>query len=468
MWKLTYLAIVCVFILNLACITINQPGGSTTGHQPGGGKPAAYIDLISPTSTPWSSEVRFTGHGAPVSGAITAYRWRSTLDGDLSSQASFGSTALSPGNHIVLFSVQDNSGNWSRETQGTVNITTDASSVSGGSAGGGDSSAVLPPADSGGGTPPLTPPIINSFSAAPTGIAAGSTSTLSWNVTNATAVTIDHGVGSVALSGSNVVSPAATTTYTLTAANTAYFGQAMTTVTVTAAVTKPDLIIEDLWKSGDHIYYRIRNQGSAAAPATVSKLIIDGAMKSTDPVPALAAGTASTQNFSAYVYSCSGVSDSVMVTADSTNVAMESNGANNSLTKGLSCLAGSVGPVLTPVTPVVPPLAFKPDLKITNIACVPGPFAGWQVKVTVKNMGSLNSTGFDIKLYRDGAYKDTINVLGGIVAGGQATFTFPDYSLMCATGSHYTMRAVVDTAGVISESDETNNSYQENWGCPPP
>lgn len=54
--------------------------------------------------------------GTLVSGAINAYRWRSTLDGDLSSQANFRSTKLSPGNHIVLFAIQDGSGNWSLET----------------------------------------------------------------------------------------------------------------------------------------------------------------------------------------------------------------------------------------------------------------------------------------------------------------------------------------------------------------
>jgi subtilase family serine protease len=188
-------------------------------------------------------------------------------------------------------------------------------------------------------------------------------------------------------------------------------------------------------------------------------------------VPALAAGAASTQNFSAYVYACSGASDSIIVTADSTNAAMESNGANNSLAKSLSCLAVPVGPVLPPVIPGIPPPGtlptLKPDLKITNISSAPGPFAGWQVKATVKNVGAVNSAGFDIKLYRDGAYRDTINV-PGMISGGQATFTFPNYSLMCVAGSHYTMRAVVDTAGAITESDETNNSYQENWGCPPP
>jgi len=82
------------------------------------------------------------------------------------------------------------------------------------------------------GTPPSVP-IINSFSAAPSTITEGESSTLSWSVIDATTATIDHGVGTVALSGSTTVSPIITTTYTLTATNTAGSVTATTTVTVT-------------------------------------------------------------------------------------------------------------------------------------------------------------------------------------------------------------------------------------------
>ena len=62
------------------------------------------------------------------------------------------------------------------------------------------------------GTPPAVP-IINSFSADPSTITEGESSTLSWNVTDATSVTIDNGVGTVALSGTTTVSPTTTTGY---------------------------------------------------------------------------------------------------------------------------------------------------------------------------------------------------------------------------------------------------------------
>ncbi len=453
MQKSVYLALALITILSSACFTIVQPGATAPGSASTGvNKPAAFIDRISPSSLNWGESVNFSGHGTAASGSITAYLWRSSIDGDLGSRANFDTTQLSPGNHIVLFSVQDSSGNWSLETQGTVNVITEAAAEPPPADPG-----TPPPADPGSGAPGPTPPVINSFNAAPAGIAAGATSTLSWDVGNAVAVTIDHGVGSVGLTGTRVVSPAVDTTYTLTAANTAYFGQATVTVSVAAAATlKPDLVIEDVWKSGAKIYYRIKNQGTASAPVTVTKLTIDGAVKATDSVPVLAVAAASTQSFSAYAYLCTGLSDSVVVTADSTNVAVESNGANNSMAKTFTCLSiGSVGPML----------ALKPDLKITDIAYGPAPSN--TVKVTAKNIGTLDSGGFWIKLYRGGIHVGTINVPGGIVAGGQTTLTFPSYHHLCEVGAHSTMRAVIDSEGVVNESDETNNSYQETWGCPP-
>jgi len=79
------------------------------------------------------------------------------------------------------------------------------------------------------GTPP-TAPIINSFSANSIAIDEGDTVVLSWAVTDATTVTIDQSIGSVALTGSTSVSPTTATTYTLTATNSA--GSSTATVTI--------------------------------------------------------------------------------------------------------------------------------------------------------------------------------------------------------------------------------------------
>ncbi len=80
-------------------------------------------------------------------------------------------------------------------------------------------------------------PRIDRFSASPLNITAGATSTLVWQVENATAVSISPVPGSVGLVGTQDVTPAQTTTYTLTASNG--FGSVSATVTINVNVPPP-------------------------------------------------------------------------------------------------------------------------------------------------------------------------------------------------------------------------------------
>lgn len=78
-------------------------------------------------------------------------------------------------------------------------------------------------------------PIVNIFSADPSTINPGESSTLSWDVSKADTVTITPG-GTVASSGSTPVSPVVTTTYTLIATNSAGSVTATATVNVGQAL----------------------------------------------------------------------------------------------------------------------------------------------------------------------------------------------------------------------------------------
>lgn len=79
-------------------------------------------------------------------------------------------------------------------------------------------------------------PVIPSFTASPATITAGGSSTLSWSsVTNAEVAEIDQGIGGVETPGTRSVSPAATTTYTLSAR----CGSNVATKTVTVTVNPP-------------------------------------------------------------------------------------------------------------------------------------------------------------------------------------------------------------------------------------
>ncbi|HEX6096293.1 MAG TPA: PKD domain-containing protein, partial [Thermoanaerobaculia bacterium] len=85
-------------------------------------------------------------------------------------------------------------------------------------------------------TAPVPPPRVNAFAASPAAITAGQSSTLSWSTANATAVAISSIAGTQPPAGSVVVSPAATTAYTLTATGPGGTATATATVVVNAAL----------------------------------------------------------------------------------------------------------------------------------------------------------------------------------------------------------------------------------------
>jgi chitodextrinase len=84
-------------------------------------------------------------------------------------------------------------------------------------------------------------PGITSFTASPASIVPGQTATLSWTVSNATSLTINSGVGTVTSLPSTAVHPAATTTYILTASNSAGSATAQVVVTVSTDTTAPSV-----------------------------------------------------------------------------------------------------------------------------------------------------------------------------------------------------------------------------------
>ncbi|HBL24125.1 MAG TPA: hypothetical protein DDZ40_08415, partial [Deltaproteobacteria bacterium] len=75
--------------------------------------PIAQIDSITPNPARVGQTVTFTGHGTAVSAPVTAYEWKSSIDGIIGSEASFAVSSLSAGNHTITFRVRDESGEWS-------------------------------------------------------------------------------------------------------------------------------------------------------------------------------------------------------------------------------------------------------------------------------------------------------------------------------------------------------------------
>jgi hypothetical protein len=172
--------------------------------------PAAVIDSVSSSQIYTGDNVTFTGHGISSTGQIIGYNWRSSINGDLSKQATFSTTTLSAGSHTVWFSVQDNYGNWSQEIGTNVIVLAH------------------------GGPTKMT---INVFTVSPPTITEGDSSTLTWDVSGDGTVRIDPNIGNVAVSGSRSVQPLQNTTYTIYATNDA----GTTTTTAQIAVTSTPL-----------------------------------------------------------------------------------------------------------------------------------------------------------------------------------------------------------------------------------
>lgn len=213
--------LIALLTLAAGCVYVTAPGGlGTQGNtqdttQTRGQPPTAYIDSINPSSAVPGATVNFVGHGTDPDGNVVGYKWRSSLSGDLSNIASFQTSSLTPGAHTIYFSVQDQNGNWSNEVASTLTIAASA--------------------------PPTTlPPIVNSFYTTPGTIPAGNPATLNWNVSNATSIMIDSGIGPVASVGSIPIFPVTSSIYTITATNSLGSVMAATQVIVISSLP-PDM-----------------------------------------------------------------------------------------------------------------------------------------------------------------------------------------------------------------------------------
>jgi uncharacterized protein YkwD len=97
------------------------------------------------------------------------------------------------------------------------------------------------------GSPNPSAPTITSFTANPSAVTAGRASKLSWQVSGATSLAIDNGIGSVTGQTSISVAPGATTRYTLTASNSTGTATAPVTVTVNYTTPPPTPTGVSLW-----------------------------------------------------------------------------------------------------------------------------------------------------------------------------------------------------------------------------
>lgn len=85
--------------------------------------PSAYIDSITPNPATYGETVTFSGHGEDPDGTITEYKWESSIDGWLSSEATFNTSNLQVGVHTINFLVKDDDNAWSTPATDELTIT---------------------------------------------------------------------------------------------------------------------------------------------------------------------------------------------------------------------------------------------------------------------------------------------------------------------------------------------------------
>jgi hypothetical protein len=222
-------------------------------------------------------------------------------------------------------------------------------------------------------------PTITSFTANPTSMNAGTSSTLSWAAAGAASVAITPGTfTSTSASGSTSMTPTATTTYTLTATNAA--GSAASTLTVTLNTTgKPT--ISSFTASPSTITSGASSKLSWATSGATSTGITPGTFTSTAASGSTSVSPTATTTYTLTASNASGTATSMA------KVTVGASGGPLTITT-TSCPGGTQGTAYAGCTIVagggVPPYTFSVG---TNASFPPLP-EGMSLNATTGNVSS--------------------------------------------------------------------------------
>jgi hypothetical protein len=130
---------------------------------------------------------------------------------------------------------------------------------------------------------------------------AGQAVTLSWLVNDATKVQISP-IGNVSQAGSQIVTPANSIEWVLTATNAVGNTSMKANVRVTSYISdKPDMTVTDFWVEGNKAFFKVKNIGGVnTVKPTTTYLYIDGAYRASGLTDILSAGQERAQSFPNY------------------------------------------------------------------------------------------------------------------------------------------------------------------------
>ncbi|MEU8019832.1 CARDB domain-containing protein [Micromonospora parva] len=189
----------------------------------------------------------------------------------------------------------------------------------------------------------------------------------------------------------------------------------------------------------------VQNIGSASSGATTVNFSLAGAVVGSASVGALAAGASTTVSFNAGTRPMG--SYAVAAVVDPANTIVEQNNGNNSFTAA---------------SPLVVAQAPGPDLQVLSIASnPPNPAVGASVSFTVavRNRGTAATGATTVTRLVVGG--TTLNTTTASIAAG-ATVTVAVSGSWTATSGGATITATADATNVVTETNETNNSFSQS------
>jgi uncharacterized protein YkwD/chitodextrinase len=282
-------------------------------------------------------------------------------------------------------------------------------------------------------------PTIASFTATPSSVAAGQSTSLSWSVSGASSVAIDNGVGDVSTVTSKTVFPSQTTTYTLTATNSA--GSSVSRVTVT--VTTP------------------KDTQPPSAPVLTSAVA-----KNSNEVDL--AWTASTDNVGVTGYQVlrSGL---ILITLSGTTLSYADTAAAPSTTYAYSVrafdAAGNISPASNSIQVVTPAATPGPPVA-TGCSTIPtGAFIGcYYNNITLSGAPSFIRTDSQINFDWSGNVPDRSVGRGSFSVRWQGNFVFDQGTYTFSTVSSDGIRLYIDGSLVLDrwiDQTPTLNTVQQ-------
>ncbi len=218
------------------------------------------------------------------------------------------------------------------------------------------------------------------------------------------------------------------------------------------AAPNPDLVVTTVdWSPANPsestpitLSATVKNNGSAAAPASSLNFLLGGSVAGTASVQALAAGASATVTANAGTRAQGNYT--VAAVADPTNAVVEQSDTNNTLQAATQLTIAQ---------------APGPDLQVTGITTNPSnPAPGAQVSFTVavNNRGTSASTASTTKLV---VGTTTLNGSTASIAAG-ATANVAISGTWTATNGGATVTATADAGNTVDETNETNNTFAKS------